>query len=75
MPRVAPRTPPDMGASMKRPREGGIEAAMARDSAGAMVEQSMNNRDGFSEESAMMNWIVDATWAAAGRAVMTTSCG
>ena len=48
VPAVAPTTPPDMGASTKRPWEVECTAfATSRDEAGSIVEQSMKRREEF----------------------------
>ena len=73
----APTTPPDMGASTKRPAEVECTAlATSREERGSIVEQSMKRRSvgcrGWRCGLRML-WKTFLTWAGSGRTVMIVS--
>ncbi len=77
----APTTPPDMGASTKRPwRVQWTALATSREEAGSMVEQSMKRRSplvvlegGGGRGGLRMVWKTFLTWEGSGRTVMMVS--
>ena len=73
----APTTPPDIGASTKRPRRVECTAfATSREEVGSMVEQSMKSRSGFTgarDGGLRMLWKTFFTWEGSGRTVMIVS--
>lgn len=73
---LAPTTPPDMGASTKRPWAVQWTAlATSREEVGSMVEQSMKRRSGVVGERAgsRMLWKTFLTWEGPGRTVIMVS--
>lgn len=72
----APTTPPDMGASTKRPCFVQCTAlATSRDEVGSIVEQSMKSRSGLTGARAgsRILWKTFLTWDESGRTVMMVS--
>ncbi len=74
---LAPTTPPDMGASTKRPWAVAWTAlATSREDVGSMVEQSMKRRSwsrGGARGGFRMLWKTFLTCEGSGSAVITTS--